>query len=112
MCIRDRFWLAPLPVLAVIGLGICGFGVGALFPLGLSLALTVAAAQSDAASGWISLGSGLAILVAPFTLGWLADSYGMSRAFVVVIVLNVAAFVLVAIFGRIEGCLLYTSRCV
>jgi MFS family permease len=97
------FWLAPLPVLAVIGLGICGFGVGALFPLGLSLALTVAAAQSDAASGWISLGSGLAILVAPFTLGWLADSYGMSRAFVVVIVLNVAAFVLVAIFGRIEG---------
>lgn len=97
------FWLASLPPLAVIGLGISGFGVGALFPLGLSLALTVAAGQSDAASGWISLGSGLAILVAPFTLGWLADSYDLSRAFVVVLLLDVAAIFLVALFGRIEG---------
>lgn len=94
------FWLAPLPAIAVIGLGITGFGVGSLFPLGLSMALTVAADQADAASGWVSLGSGLAILVAPFALGWMADTYDLGSAFAIVMLLDVTALVIVLIFNR------------
>ncbi|MCB0052416.1 MAG: MFS transporter, partial [Caldilinea sp.] len=56
-------WLARLPAINVLGLGIAGFGVGSLFPLGLSLALAVAADEVDAASGYTSLGTGLAMLV-------------------------------------------------
>lgn len=92
------FWLLRTPAVAAFGLGVTGFGVGSLFPLALSLALTVAADQADAASGRVSFGSGLAILVAPFTLGWLADSYGLSSAFAVVALLNVTALVIVAAF--------------
>lgn len=91
------FWLVQTPAIVVFGLGMTGFGVGALFPLALSLALTVAADRADAASGWISLGIGLAILAAPFSLGWLADSYSLAQAFAIVIVLDVIAFVIVAL---------------
>lgn len=94
------FWLVRLPAIAVFGLGMTGFGVGALFPLSLALALAVAADQADAASGMVSLGSGLAILAAPFLLGWLADSYSLEQAFVIVTLLDVIAFVIVASFRR------------
>jgi len=94
------FWLAPNPVIAVVGLGITGFGVGSLFPLGLSMALTIAADRADAASGWVSLGSGLAILVAPFTLGWLADAFDLGSAFTIVVLLNWTALAIVLIVNR------------
>jgi len=91
------FWLAQTPLLAVIGLGTTGFGVGSVFPLALAMALTVAADQADAASSRISLGVGLAILAAPFTLGWLADYSDLSRAFAIVLLLDVLAFMIVAL---------------
>lgn len=94
------FWLAPQPAIAVVGLGITGFGVGSLFPLGLSMALAIAADQADAASGWVSLGSGLAILVAPFTLGWLADRLDLGSAFAIVALLNWTAIAIVLVFSR------------
>ncbi len=85
------FWLVRIPALAVTGLGIAGFGIGALFPLGLSMALTIAADNADAASGYMSLAAGLAILAAPFTLGVLADQFDLVTAFAVMIVLLVSA---------------------
>ena len=93
-------WLARLPAINVLGLGIAGFGVGSLFPLGLSLALAVAADEVDAASGYTSLGTGLAMLVAPFTLGWLADTYGLGNAFGAVIVLIVTALAVTLLANR------------
>lgn len=88
------FWLVRIPVVAVIGLGITGFGVGSLFPLGLSMTLMIAADQSDAASGYISLAAGLAILAAPFTLGVIADQFDLVIAFAVMVVLNLLALAL------------------
>ncbi len=93
-------WLARLPAINVIGLGIAGFGVGSLFPLGLSLALAVAADEVDTASGYTSLGIGLAMLVAPFTLGWLADTYGLGNAFGTVAVLIVTAIAVTLLANR------------
>ena len=90
------FWLARTPPIAAIGLGVIGFGVGSLFPLGLSMALDIAADHADAASGWVSAAAGLAILVAPFTLGALADRYELSAAFAVLLLFNAAALVIIA----------------
>jgi fucose permease len=96
-------WLATRPIINIAGLGITGFGVGALFPLGLSVALTIAADQANKASARIALGGGLAILLAPFTLGWLADALNLSAAFGVVAVLLAAATVVTYLAGRSEG---------
>ena len=85
------FWLVRIPAIAVTGLGIAGFGIGALFPLGLSMALTIAADNADTASGYLSLAAGLAILAAPFTLGVLADQFDLVTAFAVMVVLIVSA---------------------
>ena len=94
------FWLAPWPWLNLLGLLGAGFGVGGLFPLGLATALTIAAEQSDAASSRVSLGSGVAILLAPFTLGWLADAYDLASAFAVIAVLLVTAIAVTALTNR------------
>ncbi|MCS6825537.1 MAG: MFS transporter [Caldilinea sp.] len=85
------FWLAKSPLWAVIGLGVVGFGVGSLFPLGLSVALTIAAEDAESASGWVSAAIGLAILAAPFSLGVLADHYELTTAFAVLLLFNVVA---------------------
>lgn len=90
------FWLARTPPVAVMGLGVVGFGIGALFPLGLSMALTIAADHADAASGWVSTAAGLAILIAPFTLGALADRYELNAAFSVLLLFNATALVITA----------------
>jgi fucose permease len=90
------FWLARTPPVAVMGLGVVGFGVGALFPLGLSMALTIAADHADAASGWVSTAAGLAILIAPFTLGALADRYELNAAFSVLLLFNATALIITA----------------
>ena len=66
-------------------------------PLGLSTALNMAVGQSDAASARVSMGSGLAILLAPFTLGWLADAYDLGRAFAIVVAICCAAIVVTAV---------------
>lgn len=90
------FWLARIPPVVVVGLGMIGFGVGSLFPLGLSMALDIAADQVDTASGWISTAAGVAILVAPFTLGAIADRYELRTAFAVLLLFNAVALVIIA----------------
>ncbi len=89
------FWLSPMTVLAVVGLFIAGLGVANLFPLTLSVASNVVTpAQSDAASGRISLGAGMAILIAPQILGTFADATDIKTAYgVVVVILGLALLV-------------------
>lgn len=94
-------WLARIPLLNVVGLGTAGFGVGALFPLGLAMALTVAADEADRASARVTIAVGLAVLLAPFTLGWLADTVNMRSAFAVVAVLDVAAIAVALTTNRL-----------
>ncbi len=64
------------------------------------MALTVAADEADAASGYTSLGTGLAMLIAPFTLGWLADTYGLASAYGVVTVQIGTAIVVTLLANR------------
>ncbi len=88
------YWLAPSgPFLAfnILGLFIAGLGVANLFPFTLAVATSTAPLQADAASARLSLGSGIAIFLAPFALGWAADNFGIQRAFTIVLVLLLLA---------------------
>lgn len=85
------FWLSPRTALNITGLFITGLGVANLFPLTLSVAVGVAAKHTDVASARLSLAGGLAILTAPFVLGWLADRFGIYGAYTVVPLLLIGA---------------------
>lgn len=75
------FWLGRTPVVNATGLFLCGLGVANLFPLTLSAASAVGTANPNAASGRMTFGAGLAILVAPQILGTLADQIGIQSAY-------------------------------
>jgi fucose permease len=83
------FWLARLIPLNLVGLFIAGLGVANMFPLTLSVALSVVPQQADVASARVSLGGGLAILLAPLVLGWTADQLNIQNAYGIVALLVV-----------------------
>ena len=85
------YWLATIPALNLLGLFIAGLGIANLFPLTLSVAVGVAADQANAASARVALAGGLAILIAPLTLGWVADQLNIQNAYGLVVLLLVAA---------------------
>lgn len=87
------FWLGRMPLVNALGLFLCGLGVANLYPLTLSLASAVGRANPDAASGYTSMGSGIAILVAPQILGVLADQLGIQGAYSIVAPLALAIIV-------------------
>ena len=90
------FWLNHLLVVIIIGLFVTGLGVANLYPLIVSIAVGLAPEMSNQASARASLGVGMALLSAPFLLGWLADSLGFQQAFgiVTVFILAAAGFVI------------------
>ena len=97
------FWLASSLPLTLGGLFVSGLGVANLFPLTLSIAIGVVGPhQSDTASGRISLGSGLAILIVPQLLGNLADKTGIHAAYGVVALLLLVAFAVTAWTNRMN----------
>lgn len=89
------FWLARLAALNILGLFITGLGIANLYPLTLSVAIGLAADQSNQASARVSLGVGTALLTAPLLLGWLADQLSLQHAYGMVIVLMLAACAIV-----------------
>lgn len=84
------FWLGRTPLVNALGLFICGLGVANLFPLTLSLTSTVGVDNPDAASGYTSMASGLAILITPQLLGIMADRIGIQTAYSIVPPLAIA----------------------
>ena len=89
-------WTAPVLWAALLGLLVLGFGMGAHFPLSISRAVASSDSQPDVAAARSSIGAGLAVGIAPFLLGWLADSYGTHTAFLLVpVLLAIAATILV-----------------
>jgi fucose permease len=86
------FWLAALPLLNMIGLFLCGLGVANLYPLTLAITTRVGADQPNKASARTSMGSGVAMLVAPLILASAADQVGIQAAYGVVVVLLIAVW--------------------
>lgn len=84
-------WVSTVPWLAFVGLLIAGTGYGALYPVSLSLVLAAAGPRADQGQARVLLGAGIAIGVAPFALGAMADLVGPHTAFLLVPALIVAA---------------------
>ena len=80
---------------------ICLFAVG----LGLSMQFALSSirliglsdGRPDLAIGRASLAAGIAIAGAPFLLGLLGDSFGISRAYILVFMLIAVAFIIVKV---------------
>lgn len=90
-------WLATDVRVAAVGLLVTGLGLALQFPLSISRLMAVSSGRLDAATGWASLGAGLASGVAPFVLGALADAVGPHTGFLLVpALLVVAAIMLLA----------------
>jgi fucose permease len=94
------YWSAGAPWLALAGLGIAGVGVAMLYPISLAAAIGAAEGRSDLASARAALGSGLAIGLAPFVFGLLADARGVHTAFLLVPLLLLAAWATSALAAR------------
>lgn len=85
------FWLARVAPFNILGLFIAGLGIANLYPLTLSIAVGMAADQSNQASARASLAVGTALLGVPLLLGWLSDQIGIQIAFGIVVLLTMLA---------------------
>jgi predicted MFS family arabinose efflux permease len=85
-------WPATGPAPALVGLALLGVGLGNLFPLAVSVVLALAPEQTAAASGRAVLVTSFAVVLAPLTVGTLADATSLKTALgVVPVILGLAA---------------------
>lgn len=88
------FWLASGGVLNLVGLFIAGVGIGNFYPMTLATAIHLTPHLPEQVSARLTLAMGLAGLVAPVLLGWLADQISIQQAYSLVLPLLVMAGVL------------------
>ncbi|MEZ0449094.1 MFS transporter [Cellulomonas sp. ICMP 17802] len=93
-------WTATAPAAAMVGLVVAGFGYGAQYPLSVALLLATAPGRADATQGRVTFVGSLAVGVAPFALGALADEFGTHRAFLVVPLVALVGAVAAVAGGR------------
>ncbi len=84
-------WPSTAPAQALAGLALLGIGLGNLFPLALSVAVGLAPGRSVPASGRAVMVSSFAVLLAPVTVGTLADATSLTAALGVVPVMLLLA---------------------
>jgi predicted MFS family arabinose efflux permease len=89
------FWLSHSMVISLLCLFVVGLGISMQFALSSIRLIGLSDGRPDLAIGRSSLAAGIAIAGAPFLLGLLGDSFGISRAYIMVFVLIGIAFVIV-----------------
>ncbi|MFN8497846.1 MAG: MFS transporter [Anaerolineae bacterium] len=95
------FWLAAWLPLRILGMVVTGFGIANQYPFSIANATHAAARYADAANARLALTNGLAGLLAPFTLGAIADAAGVQQSYGVVAGLLVAAVAMAYLANRI-----------
>jgi MFS family permease len=97
-------WPAASPAQSVLGLTLLGVGIGNLFPLGLSVTVSLAPERAQLASSRAVFMTSFAVLVAPLTVGALADATSLSAALAVVpVALALAATCLTLVTREHKG---------
>ena len=91
------FWVSEILITSFIALFIVGFGTSMQFALSTLRLLRFGKDKPDLAIGKSSLAAGLAIALSPLFLGYLADQFGIIKAFLFVPALIICAFVIVAL---------------
>ena len=85
-------WPSTAPAQALAGLSLLGIGLGNLFPMGMSVTVALAPERTALASGRAVAMTSFAVLLAPLTVGALADATSLTAAFgVVPVILALAA---------------------
>ena len=95
-------WLATTSAEAVAGLSLLGLGLGNLFPMSVSVAVALAPGRAALASSRAVGVTALAVLLAPFTVGTLADATSLRAALGIVPVALVLAAVGLALVRRAD----------
>jgi fucose permease len=93
-------WPLTTPAQALVGLWLLGLGLGNLFPMGLSVTVALAPGRVVLASGRAVAMTSFAVLVAPLTVGTLADATSLRAALGVVPVMLVLAAAGLTLVGR------------
>jgi predicted MFS family arabinose efflux permease len=91
------FWLSHNMVLSLACLFVVGLGISMQFALSSIRLIGLSDGRPDLAIGRSSLAAGIAIAGAPFLLGLLGDSFGISRAYIMVFVLIGIALTIVRV---------------
>jgi len=86
-------WPSTGPVQALVGLSLLGIGLGNLFPMGLAVTVALAPGRAALASARAVGATSFAVLLAPLTVGTLADATSLQAALGVVPVALVLAAV-------------------
>jgi len=73
-------WPSTGPVQALVGLSLLGLGLGNLFPMGVSVTISLAPERAELASGRAVAMTSFAVLLAPLTVGALADATSLKAA--------------------------------
>ena len=79
-----------------------GVGLGNLFPMGLSVAVSLTPGQTTAASGRVVLLTSVAILLAPLTVGTLADATSLKASLLVIPALIALAALALGVVHRVR----------
>jgi fucose permease len=87
-------WSSTGPAQALAGLSLLGIGLSNLFPMGTSVAVALAPERAMLASGRAVMMSAFAVVLAPLTVGTLADATSLTAA-LVMLVLAAAGLILV-----------------
>lgn len=90
-------WTSTAPAPALFGLALLGIGLGNLFPMAVSLAVALAPEHAALASGRTVAMSSFAVVLAPFTVGTLADATSIKIALGVVPIMIVLAAAALAV---------------
>src|SRR3954447_17656500 len=96
-------WPSTAPAQALVGLSLLGIGLGNLFPMGLSVTVALAPARTALASGRAVAMTSFAVLLAPLTVGTLADATSLTAALGVVPVMLVLAAAALTLVRRAQG---------
>ena len=97
------FWVShnlALSILALFGLGI---GVSVQFTIFSVRAIALSDGRPDLAVGYNALAAGTAIASSPFILGLLGDSFGISRAYLLIPVLLMIGILVITLFPLKES---------
>src|SRR4051794_8683686 len=91
-------WPSTAPAQALAGLALLGVGLGNLFPMGVSVTVALAPERAVLASGRAVVTTSFAVVLAPLTVGTLADATSLTAALgVVPVALALAAAALVLV---------------
>jgi fucose permease len=93
-------WPSTGPAQALVGLSLLGIGLGNLFPMGMSVTVALAPGQAVLASGRAVAVTSFAGLLAPLTVGTLADATSLEAALGAVPIMLVLAALALTLVRR------------